>query len=49
MLENLNNEELQKIDGGFIVTGMMIAAGIGCLGGGVAVGYGIGVIIRRHW
>lgn len=49
MFELLTPAEMMEIDGGFILTGTMVAAGIGCIGGGVAVGYAIGKIIKHFW
>ena len=37
-------EQMIEIDGGFVITGAMVATAIGCLAGGVAVGYAIGKI-----
>lgn len=43
----INNEDLMKIDGGLVVTGSAVIAGITALGCGVAVGYAIGKIMRK--
>ena len=45
----LNMDELENMDGGFIVTGTMIATGIGCIASGVAVGYAVGTIFERFF
>ena len=47
MLEALNSEDMMEIEGGFIVTGSMVVAGLGCLGVGVATGYAVGKIIKH--
>ena len=48
MLEELSYNEMIEVDGGLVITGMMVATGIGCLSGGVAVGYAVGKVIRRY-
>lgn len=45
--EQLSSEELMNVDGGFVITGMMVAAAVGCIAAGVAVGYAIGTIIEN--
>ncbi|WP_078552575.1 class IIb bacteriocin, lactobin A/cerein 7B family [Bacillus alkalicellulosilyticus] len=45
--QDVSNAELMEVEGGLIITGMMVAAGIGCLAGGVAVGYAVGTIIKN--
>lgn len=49
MFETLTSTEMIELDGGLVITGAMVATGIGCLGGGVAVGYAIGKIIKKFW
>lgn len=49
MLEALTSMEMMELDGGLVITGSMIVAGIACLGGGVAVGYAVGTIIEKIW
>lgn len=43
MFEELSNEELMEIDGGFI------PAIIGCIGAGVAIGQCVGGLVRHYW
>ena len=43
----INNEDLLEVNGGLIITGTAVLAGIGTLSGGVAVGYGVGKILRK--
>ena len=47
MFVEIQKEDLMEIDGGFIITGGMIALGIGCLAGGAAFGYYLGKCIWR--
>ena len=49
MFETLTLTETMELDGGLIITGTMVATAIGCLGGGVAVGYAVGTIIEKIW
>ena len=45
--KGLSENELMHIDGGMVViTGAMICAGLGCVAAGVAVGYGVGKVIK---
>ena len=43
----INNEDLLEVNGGLIITGTAVLAGIGALSGGVAVGYVVGKILRK--
>ena len=45
---SMTRHEMIEVDGGLLITGTMVAAGIGCLSGGVAVGYAVGKVIRRY-
>ncbi|MFB1052267.1 Blp family class II bacteriocin [Paraliobacillus sp. JSM ZJ581] len=45
--QDINKDELTAIDGGFVITGSMVVAGVGCIAGGVATGYAIGTIIKK--
>lgn len=42
----LNEKELMASDGGFVITGSMIVAGVGCIAAGVAVGYAVGTVLE---
>lgn len=43
----LSTEELMNADGGFVITGAMVATAVGCAASGVAVGYAIGTILEK--
>lgn len=42
----IDDNELVEISGGFVITGTMVAAGVGIVAGGVAVGYAAGTVIE---
>ncbi|AGB41868.1 class IIb bacteriocin, lactobin A/cerein 7B family [Halobacteroides halobius DSM 5150] len=44
--EELSEDEYLNVDGGLVITGTAVAAGVGCLAGGVTVGYAIGTVIE---
>ncbi len=45
--DEMTTEQLMNTDGGFVITGTMVAAGIGCVAAGVAVGYAVGTIAEK--
>ncbi|WP_156413088.1 bacteriocin [Oceanivirga salmonicida] len=47
MIKEINEKELMEINGGFVITGTMVATGIGIFVGGFVVGKGIGTMIKK--
>ncbi len=43
----LETKDLINCEGGFVLTGSLVAAGIGIFGGGIATGYAIGKIGKK--
>lgn len=41
-LECLNEQEMQEVDGGIVVTGTMVLLAVGAFAAGVTIGYYVG-------
>ncbi|QTJ57023.1 hypothetical protein AMBR_FBHANALA_01742 [Dolosigranulum pigrum] len=46
--ESLSTQKLKKITGGAVITGTMIATGVGIFGGAFSIGYGVGNALRSR-